>query len=274
MAAPRSYEMSELQVHPQATLDACQARASCETCGKSVKFYCYYCCTLVPGLAGKVPRIRLPFRLSVVKHAGELDGKSTALHAKVVAPEDVEIVTYSADCLGDADPRRCALLYPGPGATEAGEMDFALVDRVVVIDGTWSQAKRMVRDHAGLRSMQRVTIAPRRTRFWRYQSLGDSHLSTIEAIYFLYRDSAGSGYGGEYDALMYFYKYFYEHIQANYAAVPERQFTTRQRSGYIAYDSAVPAANPRPARRDTSVKTSYEFDDDLGLGDVFAEETA
>ncbi|KAJ2687927.1 hypothetical protein H4R19_006600, partial [Coemansia spiralis] len=153
-------------------------------------------------------------------------------------------------------------------ATEASDMCLAGIDRVVVIDGTWSQAKRMVRDSPQLQRMKKVTIAPRKTRFWRYQSLGATYLSTIEAIYFLYRDSAGAGYGGEYDALLYFFKYFYDHIQGEYVAAPDRPFNSRHRAGYIAYDSAVPSANPRPTRRDTSVKVNYEFGD-LALEDMF-----
>ncbi|KAJ1732764.1 hypothetical protein LPJ61_001901 [Coemansia biformis] len=270
MAEATPYDIDALRVHPKATLDACRERVACRMCGKSVKFFCYHCCVLVPELEGKVPRIRLPFKLSVVKHAGELDGKSTALHAKVIAPEDVEIVAYSADCLDDADVQRTALLFPGPDAKQVDDMDVTSMDRVVVIDGTWPQAKRMVRDNRKLQRMQKVTIAPRRTRFWRYQRLGDSYLATIEAIYFLYRDSAGGGYCGEYDALMYFYKYFYDYIQGEYAAAPARPFHSRHREGYIAYDSAVPATSPRPARRDTAAKANYEFDD-LALEDVFED---
>ncbi|KAJ2708399.1 DTW domain-containing protein 1, partial [Coemansia spiralis] len=114
MADPEPYDIDALQVHPKPVLDACSKRTACSKCGKSVKFFCYRCGVPVPELEGEIPCIRLPFRLSVVKHAGELDGKSTALHAKIVAPNDVEIITYSADCLEGADVERMALLFPGP----------------------------------------------------------------------------------------------------------------------------------------------------------------
>ncbi|KAI9504207.1 DTW domain-containing protein, partial [Coemansia spiralis] len=208
-------------------------RISCSTCGKSVKFFCYHCCMPIPALSEKIPKIRLPFKLDIIKHPKELNGKSTALHAKIIAPEDVEIVSYSGSCMSGADISKTVLLFPGPDAKSISEMDPVLLDRAVVIDGTWSQAKTMVRDNPELHKMQKVTINPRTTRFWRYQNLDESYLATIEAIYFLYRDSIPNGYNGEYDALMYFYKYFYDLIQSEYAAVPEKRFHSRHQQDYI-----------------------------------------
>ncbi len=34
--------------------------------------------------ASAVPRIRLPVKLDIVKHAREVDGKSTAVHAPII----------------------------------------------------------------------------------------------------------------------------------------------------------------------------------------------
>lgn len=36
----------------------------------------------------------MPLSLAVVKHAQEIDGKSTAIHGKILAPESVEMFTY------------------------------------------------------------------------------------------------------------------------------------------------------------------------------------
>ncbi|KAI7834613.1 DTW domain-containing protein [Kickxella alabastrina] len=214
MVGAQPYDIEALKIEPKPVLDACGERLACDLCGKKTKFFCYFCCRPVPQLAGKIPQIRLPFKMDVIKHARELDGKSTAVHAKIIAPEDIEIITYSDTCLDDVDPSRTALLFPGPDAQDISELDASTFDRVIVIDGTWSQAKGMVHNSIKLRRMQKVTVKPRRTRFWRYQNLDDSFMATIEAIYFLYRDSFKNGeYDGEYDALMYFYKYFYDFIQ-------------------------------------------------------------
>ena len=37
---------------------------------------------------------QLPVEIDVIKHPNELDGKSTAVHAAILAPEDVKIYTY------------------------------------------------------------------------------------------------------------------------------------------------------------------------------------
>ncbi|KAJ1885879.1 hypothetical protein LPJ66_009905, partial [Kickxella alabastrina] len=78
-------------------------------------------------------------------------------------------------------------------------------------------------------------------------------------------------YDGEYDALMYFYKYFYDFIQSEYAALPERKFHSKHQQGYIAYKSVTPSENPRPLKRDNRAKVNYDFDD-LELGSVFQEQ--
>ncbi|KAJ2755669.1 hypothetical protein GGI19_001463 [Coemansia pectinata] len=266
MAQAETYDINALKVCPTPVLDACSERMVCVECGKKVRFFCYQCLRPVSALEGKIPQIRLPFKLDVVKHEGEKDGKSTALHAKVMAPEDVEIIAYSANCLDDVDVERTALLFPGPDATNIADMDPASFDKVIVIDGTWRQAKGMLHHCQKLRQMRKVTVNPRRTKFWRYQNFDDSYMATIEAIYFLYRDSVSSGYNGEYDALMYFFKYFYDFIQSEYAARPEKSFHNKHQKGYIAYETAVPSTSLRQIKSSVVPEANYDFDDlDLDL---------
>ncbi|KAJ2478837.1 hypothetical protein EV174_004189 [Coemansia sp. RSA 2320] len=243
---------------------------ACEGCGKKVKFFCYYCYRPVPTLEGKIPQIRLPFKLEVVKHEEERDGKSTAIHAKVVAPHDVEIIAYSATCIDNVDIERTALLFPGPDAKNISDLDPGSFDKVIVIDGTWSQAKGMIYHNPRLQRMQKVTVNPRRTRFWRYQSFDERYMATIEAIYFLYRDSVRGMYNGEYDALMYFFKYFYDFIQSEYAATPEKSFHAKHQKGYISYKTAAPGSSHRQLKPRAGVGANYEFDS-LDLDATFQE---
>lgn len=42
---------------------------------------------------------QLPVKLDIIKHPNETDGKSTAIHAKILAPSDVTIYTYP--CIPD-----------------------------------------------------------------------------------------------------------------------------------------------------------------------------
>lgn len=40
-------------------------------------------------------------KIDIIKHPNETDGKSTAIHAKILAPDDVNIYTYP--CIPDFD---------------------------------------------------------------------------------------------------------------------------------------------------------------------------
>lgn len=44
-------------------------------------------------------RAQLPVKIDIIKHPNETDGKSTAIHAKILAPSDVTIYTYP--CIPD-----------------------------------------------------------------------------------------------------------------------------------------------------------------------------
>lgn len=87
--------------------------------------------------------------------------------------------------------------------------------------------------------MQRVTIAPRKTHFWRFQAVDDFHLATIEAIYYLYREygqTYQAPYDGSYDNLLFYYKFFYNLIQNRYQKEKTAKFSHRhQQKDYIKY---------------------------------------
>jgi len=76
-----------------------------------------------------------------------------------------------------------ALLFPGPGSTPAAEATPPPAV-LVVIDGTWLQADRMLRDNPSLAALPRIGLSPSResgyTGLRREPAAG--HLSTIEAV--------------------------------------------------------------------------------------------
>jgi len=83
------------------------------------------------------------------------------------------------------------LLYPGPDSVNLSENGtLAVPERkellVLVIDGTWSLAKKMMRLATNLHSLPRVCFTPSsRSRFLIKQQPHEHCLSTIEAVYFL-----------------------------------------------------------------------------------------
>ena len=113
---------------------------------------------------------------------------------------------------------------------------------VYVIDSTWTQARAIYTDPRlskirtalphllsgslcapliGLPSChyRKITIAPQKTKFWRYQKLGEQCLSSIEAIYYTYREyieRKNGRYANEVDNLLFYFCFFYEKIQQSY----------------------------------------------------------
>jgi hypothetical protein len=51
-----------------------------------------------------------------IKHEGESDGKTTALHARVLANEDVGVYTWKQMPQYE-NPERVLMLFPGPVST-------------------------------------------------------------------------------------------------------------------------------------------------------------
>ncbi len=77
-----------------------------------------------------------------------------------------------------------ALLFPGQGAVPAGALAGAPPRTLVVVDGTWLQAEKMLLANPALAALPRVTLAPGHESG--YGALrrepAEGHLSTIEAV--------------------------------------------------------------------------------------------
>ena len=132
------------------------------------------------------------------------------------------------------------LLYPGKDAQKLEEFlpllgaqqenlrhgkeekseETSLKVRVVFIDSTWNQTARILK-HQNIKCLRKVQIDDRETVFWRYQTgKSKQHLATIEAIYYFLVDYhvkiLGKPYYGEYDQLLFLYKFMYCKIHELY----------------------------------------------------------
>ncbi|KAK9718167.1 hypothetical protein K7432_005710 [Basidiobolus ranarum] len=234
---------STLKLSDTSVLDACQTREKCPNCQKSVKYFCYKCFQVVGCSKDQIPKVKLPFKLEVIKHQAERDGKSTAIHAKIVAPEDVEIYTFPQDLPDLTNLEDTLLLFPTKDAKSLSEIPKESFSRVIVVDGTWKQASSILHNIPELSKIRKVKIPTQTTTFWRYQNCDSTHLATIEAIYYLYKEYAlaqqsasQAVYDGRYDDLLFYYIYFYSLIQNNYIHdKDERSFTSRHQTNYIQY---------------------------------------
>ncbi|CAH1775502.1 unnamed protein product [Owenia fusiformis] len=99
-----------LKISDSAGLHSVEGRLKCKKCGQSRKYYCYSCCIPLEETKGMIPTVQLPVKVEIIKHRNEIDGKSTAVHAAVVAPEHCTIHTYP--CIPDYDKSKTLLVFP------------------------------------------------------------------------------------------------------------------------------------------------------------------
>ena len=97
-------------------------RSKCKKCGKSRMFFCYICHSYVDTIdTSKLPTVKLPWKVDIIKHAKEVDGKSTAIHAALLAPDDVKIYTYPT--IPDYSKiSKVLLVFPGKNACTLEEI--------------------------------------------------------------------------------------------------------------------------------------------------------
>ncbi|XP_012865512.1 PREDICTED: DTW domain-containing protein 1 isoform X1 [Dipodomys ordii] len=198
-------------------------RSKCLQCGGSRMFYCYTCYVPVENVPiEQIPLVKLPLKIDIIKHPNETDGKSTAIHAKLLAPEFVNIYTYP--CIPEYEDHQVALVFPGPESVSIQDISFHLQKRIqskvrgknddpdkqsfkrkkteeqegcdlkesrgttlkkiIFIDSTWNQTNKIFTDER-LQGLLQVELKTRKTCFWRHQKgKPDTFLSTIEAIYY------------------------------------------------------------------------------------------
>lgn len=98
---------------------------------------------------------------------------------------------YGVDFENDAavqallsDPERpAALLWPGEGAVDLAASPPAGPITLIAVDGTWSQAKKVVRVNPSLRALPRYAFAPPAPSAYRIRrEPRDDYVSTIEAL--------------------------------------------------------------------------------------------
>ncbi|CAG9575915.1 unnamed protein product [Danaus chrysippus] len=229
----------------------------------------------------------MPIKVDIIKHRREIDGKSTAAHAAVLAPGYVNIYTYP-DMPDYSSDERTVLLYPGTEASTVQELftgkqnsqsyaDSLLselpsgynvgtlmtkifdsdkkinsihhveklpIDRLILIDSTWNQSRGIFSDER-LQKLPKVVLQNRISQFWRHQKGSPRwYLSTVEALHQMLLELHVGAWGccedynsilttnfpkhsseicdfckpynGQYDDLLFFFKYMYEKLHTLY----------------------------------------------------------
>lgn len=101
-------------------------RSKCSNCGASRMYFCYKCHIYTKGIdTSLVPCLKLPFKIDIIKHKKEVDGKSTAIHAALLAPDDVKIYMYPM--IPDYSKEEAILLFPNKNAVCLNECFESLI---------------------------------------------------------------------------------------------------------------------------------------------------
>lgn len=234
-----------MKISDYTILDGVAERSPCPQCRKSRKYFCYVCFVPVEELKGKIPRLRIPVKIDIIKHRREIDGKSTAAHAAILAPDDVRIFTYP-DIPEYSPEEKVVLVYPRKDSktvkqifesNSRGDLSDGLpFTRVILIDSTWNQSNGIYKDPR-LFSLPTVILHEKISQFWRHQKGSPRwYLATIEAIHQLLvetdvctlafrsasitadssENSSQQLYDGKYDNLLFFFRFMYTKIHTLY----------------------------------------------------------
>jgi DTW domain-containing protein YfiP len=76
-----------------------------------------------------------------------------------------------------------ALLFPGAGARDPAQVHPHELEHLIVVDGTWAQARKVLKLNPGLRALPRIGLKPERPGNYRIRAEPSADcLATIEAI--------------------------------------------------------------------------------------------
>lgn len=138
-------------------------------------------------------RIETSTRVVLLQHPREQDVPiGTARMATLCLPGselhvgvDFRGTELMARLMADRE-RPPALLYPGEGAIDVGLHPPDGPITLVVVDGTWAQARKLVRTTPELAAMPRYTFVPRTPSEYRIRHEPDvSYVSTIESLVYV-----------------------------------------------------------------------------------------
>ena len=157
------------------------ARAVCDRCRRP-RVVCW---------CAHLPRLPSRTRVLVLQHPRESRvAIGTARMAHLALPNSqLRVgVDFSRDPVVTAtldEPGECYLLFPGPQARDIRTLapSPSRPITLVVVDGTWSQARTLVRLNPRLASLPRLAFTPRRPSDYRIRrEPADFCVSTIEAL--------------------------------------------------------------------------------------------
>jgi len=151
-------------------------RPTCAACGRP-EVVCY--CRFVTRLATKT-------RVLILQHPREekVPINTARIAALCLENAELHVGVKWRDLQALADPERpAALLYPGPGAIDVSVSPPKGPITLVVVDGTWWQAKKLVRENPELAALPRYAFQPQAPSNYRIRKEPQNdYVSTVEAL--------------------------------------------------------------------------------------------
>ena len=179
----------------------------------------------VPINTARLARLSLPD--AILRRAVDFDGDSVV--ADALAGRD-----------GGPPPY---LLFPGPDAIDLARERPAGPVTLVVLDGTWWQARKLLRRNPRLATLPRISLAPATPSRYRIRREPHDHcVSTIEAIALALRALEGEG-GADDEAR-------FASLLAPFEAMVEHQLSFASRVQDARHLRAAIARGPREPRRE------------------------
>jgi len=154
-------------------------RAVCARCGRpSIVCYCAH-----------IPHLTTRTRVLLLQHPRERHvaiGTARMAHLALAGSRFRRGVDFSEDpvvraALGETPPPY--VLFPGPAAEDVGRLPRDRAISLIVLDGTWSQARKLLNRNPALAALPRVAFTPRRPSAYRIRRQPAAFcVSTIEAL--------------------------------------------------------------------------------------------
>ncbi len=156
-------------------------RSVCERCRRpTVVCYCAH-----------IPTLPTRTKIVVLQHPRERRiGISTAHMAHLALPNSILRVAYDfardpviQSILTEPSPAFVAVLFPGPNARDIATLAPEQPMTLIVMDGTWSQARSLLKNNPALAALPRVAFTPRKPSDYRIRHQpAELCVSTIEAL--------------------------------------------------------------------------------------------
>uniref|UniRef100_A0AC35TV91 tRNA-uridine aminocarboxypropyltransferase n=1 Tax=Rhabditophanes sp. KR3021 TaxID=114890 RepID=A0AC35TV91_9BILA len=190
----------------------------CSGCNKKRLYFCYDCHGYVGDVERMVPKVQLPVKVDIIKHPRERNGKSTAIHCKLLAGGDTRIFEplhcpdYNEELKNGGN---IVIVFPSKRAIPINEYveKHGKIDKLVFLDSTWLQVGSL-RNIKQLNKVPHVSMKQYKTDYWRSQhNYSDEFLATIEAIYYANKEvwqaqHIDQTYEGHLDDLLFWFYYF------------------------------------------------------------------